>query len=1160
MTTQDCTKGRRDRNHHIPHLGMNLVCFWLSYSISCLIAEKTLDGKNASGYPEEDIAPSALEPSSTTLLCPTYDQEVGETSQTVCIVGLQISETDLPRVETSIQTCSELKAVCNTDPISPVTSNSESSIKSPAMKRCFLKVKPKPKLGQTLRTAKPTSPKKAPEEQIVNETTSAEEVTPEKTDTAPALLEDNISSTEVKSSGEISVNTSVTQTCSLSAPQFEPSRNQTTTDTRTSDSTEARLIPHGETAKAETCNSAVAKGHQESSTFSDPFQESSDKHAPCASDEDSPVSPKERWEVATSSKPKGNRFPKIKPKPNLTRTARAARDKAQVSEETAEKDSLSSMKPDTESSSFSLKHTKQVKTQGKVANQAELDMTLDQSATENQNISEVQLTEDSTLTSEFTEGNVMPQVGTADPTVAGSQAPEGSNVDLEATQEKSDSPVTVIGPVEERTVDKVASTCQLRRSRAQKMKPKPKVPQTSRAVRSKLQIQVEPAEKSSSPGSNPDVPEKKIAELEQKSTSTFDKQAESYDSASRLKPTLTSGSSITPLQENQTNVGLDQMDMETASNQSAIGKQNFLDLQPEEGTKETSDAGFNSEFTDENLSSLVETSESSCNNTVDSRGVEVHPDLQLDSAPVQQQSGLFIKPAEDVKVASACLTKSCQLPQMSPKPNVPQTSPKFKLQTLEEPTKKVSTSSPNLEQVTRDDKSSEFKDANWTSHAGTSENRRDNVALTSQAITQTQVGQESNPTSARSGQPPAASQELLIQEKEQVASACLLKKIRSQKIKPRPNLPQISRTARLKPRVSKETLDQDSSCTPPPDKKPNAEVEARPCLPEKRRENTDVGSDGVVDLGTSVQSTSENENLFEVQPEQSLEQDASEMKNSSEFKDTNLTSYVRSNAETADLRFRDSQVGKGSTLDSTSVQDQSGRRPALVTSVERLPVSKQDDEVVNSRPELLQDQVTVVQHLDKTQIPNLSSKFSDKTREEAEPTCSAWLADNLNQNKSTDSSPVSSQLLESAPECTGEASSYKEQLMPSVGQVAASEGAKQIIPQRMQRFPKVKPKPNLRATQITCRNLQSVDGSKHLEKQLVDSLSIVTSEQQPKGSTKNKMSKDDGVETNLASFEHGKEKMSNTQMVIDQTGLTDVQSTRKETTSISHKTDSSDQR
>lgn len=1044
---------------------MNFVCFWLSYSISCLIAEITLDGVNVSDHSEDDIAPSALERSSTTLLCPTYDQDVRETSQTVCIVGLQSSELDLPHIETSIQTCSEL----NTDPVSQLTSEYESSKTSPILKtRCFTKVKPKPKLGQTLRT----SQKKTPEQHVVNETTSSEEVTPEQT--APALLEDNISSTEVKLSEEIYVNPSITQTCSLSAPRFEPSRNQTNTDTRTRDSTEERPIP-GQAAN--TCNSAVAKGHQESSTLSDPLQESRDKHAPCASDEDSPVSQKEQCEVATSSKPKGNRFPKIKPRPNLTRTTRAARNKPQVSEETGEKDCLSSVKLETESSYFSLKHTKQVKTQSKIANQAELDV-LDQSA-----IEKVQLTEDSSLTSEFTEENFMPQVGSADLTVAESQLPEGSNVDLEATQEKNDNPVTSIDPVEETTVNKVAPTCQLRRSRTQKIKPKPKVPQTSRAVRSKHQTTEEPGEKGSSPGSNPDVPEKKSAELEQKSTCTFDKRTESCDSASCLKVTLTSGSSGTPLQEDRPNVGLDQMGIETASDQSAVRKQNFSDLQPEEVIKETtSDTGFNSEFTDKNLTSLVETSEQSCNNTVDSGGVEVHPDLQLDSAPVQEQSGLFIKPAQDCKVASACPSKSHQLPKMNPKPNVPQTSPKFKRQPLEEPTKKDSTSSPNVEcqkktmtkvqqeptcksqrekqtqeqskvhfeldgeQVTRDVKSSEFIDANLTSHVGTS-HKCHNVALTSQSLTQTQAGQESNPTSVRSG-PPAASQESLIQEKE-VASACQLKRIRSQKIKPRPNLPQISRTSRLKPRVSKEALDQDSSCTPPPDEKTNTEVETQPRLPEKQSED---------------------------------------------------------------------------------------------------------------EPDLSQDHVTIMQHLDKTQIPILSSKFSDKTKEEAEPTCSTWLPDNLSQNKSIDSSPVSSQLLKSAARCTESSSSYKEQLMSNVGQVSASEGAEQIIPQRRQRFPKVKPKPNLGSAKITCRNLQSDDGSKHLEKQLVDSSLIMTSEQQPKESIKNKMTKDDGVETDLASSEHGEVKMSNTQRIIDQTGITHVHSSRKETTSISHKTDSSDQR
>ncbi|XP_017283039.1 transcription factor TFIIIB component B'' homolog isoform X2 [Kryptolebias marmoratus] len=1206
MTTQDCTK------------------------------EKTADGVIASNHPEEDIVSSSLEQSSTDLLCPTFDQEVIETSQTVCIVELQSSEKDnddLPHIESSHQTCVELKAVCDTDPIPQLTSNSESSNKtSSVMKtRCFSKVKPKPKLVQTSITAKPTSQKKTPEEQkteehMVNETT-AKEVTLERTDSVPALLESNISSTEVKSSEETSVEPFITQTCSLSASQFEPSRNQSTTDTRTSDSTDESLLPHGETDTAETSNSAVAESQQDSSTLSDPFQNSSDKHPPCTLPaEDLPVSQKGDGEVATSSQPKGNRLPKIKPKPNLTRTSRAVRNKSQVSEETVEKDSLSALKPEclkqTETSSLSFKHTKKVKTYGEVANKAASDvMTSEQNAMENQNNSKVQLTGDQTtisprLTSEFTEENLMSQVGTTYPTVPESQVPQESNVNLAATQEQSDNPVTLLAPVKERTVNEeennVALTCQSKRSRTQKIKPKPNVPQTSRAARSKPQTTEEPAEKDSSPGPSDDFPEKKILEVEQKSTCTAfsDKQTESSDSASGLKPALTSGSSVTPSEENQTNVGLDQIHMGAASDPSAIENQNFSDLQSKQVKKQTTnDTGFNSEVTATTLIPSDETSEGSCNYTVDSGGVKSQVSLEsyLDSAPVHEQSDLstFVRPVEeskvceqDFKIASASQLRS-RLPKIKPKPNVPQRPSKFKHQTSEEPTGKHSASSPNLEsnkktmakvepdptcniqpekqnqelpkvqleasgeQLTRDeDKSSEFKDANLSSHVGRNENRCDNVALANQAVTQTQVGKESNPTSERSGQP-AASEELLSQEKGEVASSCQLRKSRLQKIKPKPNLPQISRTSRFKPKVAK-----DSSCSPTPDKKSAAGVETQPLLPDKQIENTDVGHDSEVDLGTlpSDQSASKNQNLYEVQPEQSSEQDTYEMKKSSEFKDANLTSYVG----TSDLGFRKSQIGKESSVGSASVRDQSEHLPPVVISVERLPVSKQKDkaayspEVVNSKPELLQDHVTVMQHLDKSQSPTLSSKSLDKTKaEEAEPTCSTWLPDKLKQNKSADFSPVSGRSLESAHKCTEKSSSFKEQMMPNVGQVVSSEGTKQTISQRSQRFPKVKPKPNLGlSSKSTCRKLQSDDSSKPLEEQLMDSSSTVT-EQQPEESAKSKMSKDDGVETDLALSGDGKVEMSNTQTVTDQTGIQDIHSTRKQTTSntdfTSHESDSSGQ-
>ncbi|XP_013885327.1 transcription factor TFIIIB component B'' homolog [Austrofundulus limnaeus] len=1121
--------------------------------------EEATDGINASRHPEGDIVPSAQ--------------------------SRERDNDDLSQFETSNQTRGELKTVCDTDPAPQATSNPE----SPPKTRRFSKVKPKPTLGQTLRTAKPTSQKKTPEEQKIegNETTTAEEVSPETTDSTPSFLKDNISSTKVKSSETISVNSSITQTHSLSAPQFEPSRNQSTTDTKTPDSRDEGFIHHGETIDGETSNAAVTEG-REPATLSDPIQENSNIHPPCTLPaENLPVSQKGEGEVATSSQPKGNRLPKIKPKPNLTQTPRVARNKSQVSEETVEKGSLSALKPEclaqTETSSLHFKGATQIKAHGQCATQAVLDVTTsDQRAMENQGFSKVQLIGEQTtrLTSQLAEENLTPEFGTTDPAVTEPYVPQRSSVDLAETREQSDNPVTFNAPVEEITVDKedhkVASAHQSRRSRTQKLKPKPNIPQISRTARSKCETTVEPAERDSRPSVN--FSENKGAKVEQNSTSTSDKQTESSKSASGIKPPLTSASYVTPSVENQTFVGPDHTNKEAASYQSVIENQNLSDLQFELVEKQTTDdKGFNSELTDKNLISPVETIESRCSNTVDSGGTEVGPELNLDSASVEEPSGLpmmFVKPVEeskvceqDLQVSSTCKLRRSRL-KITPKLNVPQRSVEFKPEISEEPTEKDSTSSPNLEshkttvtkveptcnpqpeiqsqerskvqlepyreQVTKDeDKSSEFKD-----------------------------GQESNPTSDRSGQPPSSEELLLNQEKEEVASASPLRSRRSQKMKPKPNLSQISRIARFKPRVANQALGKDSSCTPTLENKTKAVVETQPSFPEKESENTD----GEGTLKTPDQSASENQNLSEVQPEQSMEQDTTWVKTSSKFRDTDLMSYVETSeicsdkAETIDLGFKDLQVR--SAVDSASVQDQSDHRPALVISAGRLPVSELQEEidVVTSKPELSQDHFSVMQ----PPSPALSSISSDKTKaEEAEPSCSTCLPDKLNQNKTTGASPVSEQLLEAVHKCTEESPTFEEQQMPNVGQVADSEDAKQTIPQRRQRFPKVKPKPNLGPTsKITRRKPLADDGSKPLKVQLMDSPSFVTSEQQLKDSTKD-MIKDDGVETDLASSGDGVVEMSKTQTVTDQTETTDDQCTRKETAStanfITLETDSSGQ-
>lgn len=524
----------------------------------CLIAGTASVSLNeTSQHLEEDVAskPAAQEENSATpLMCETSGHGVTETSRLVATVELQNSATDSG--DMSIIKTSDQRTGSDMDPTPQLHSSPESSKKdTPQAGRGRLsKVKPKPNLGQASRTAQSKSQPEpstvrtaenhtvAPDLSQATETLSAAKIA----DCSQKLLKDEISCIEVK----------LTE---------EPTGSQ------------ERSVGLG------TSDTAVTELQIGQGTNGDsaPVQQSSHHPVPCVTPvEDLPVSQKEESEDASTRQTRKSRFQKVKPKPNLAQTSRTAHSKPQTTKDTVEKDSnptpnpkfhkktiveveaeptctTSSDKPSqsTDPASDSvppldigstltpteeLSTTVEKKTDVGVVGQVESGpATSDQSVSENQHFSEAQFepsreqaTRDTRPTHEkliscvgTTESNNNNNLLTSDSAVPESQVGQGSNIDSAPIQESSHHPAPCDIAVEELPVSQKeesedASTCQTRRGRLQKVKPKPNLAQTSRTVRSKPQTKkdpvthMQPIEKPSSPTSRPESTDNTIAEVE----------------------------------------------------------------------------------------------------------------------------------------------------------------------------------------------------------------------------------------------------------------------------------------------------------------------------------------------------------------------------------------------------------------------------------------------------------------------------------------------------------------------------------------------------------------------------------------------------------------------------------------------------------------------
>ncbi|XP_037608809.1 transcription factor TFIIIB component B'' homolog isoform X2 [Sebastes umbrosus] len=1343
---------------HLPQSAQNQIAIQdhISGTTSVIVNE-------TSQHLEEEIASTSAaqeENSATPLMSATSVYGVTETSETDTAVELQNSTADnddIPVIESSDQ-----RTGSDIVPTPQLHSSPESSkTNSPQTKRGRLsKVKPKPNLGQASRTAQSksqpaTSTERTAEESHtvapdlcqVTETLSAAEETPKIAACSRTLLKDEMSCIEVKpaeepsgsqkrSVGQLKSGTATSNQSASENQNLSEAEQAASDSTSASESTDKLLMSHVGTIKS-SCNSQVTSGTavteaqigRGSNIDSAPVQESSDYPAPCVTPvEELPDSQEDESEVGSARQTRTSRFQKVKPRVIIAKTSRTARSKPQTTKDTVEKDSNPTPHPKFHEKTIveveaeptcttspekpsqcpgpasdltplldlgssptpteELSTTGEKKTDVGVVVQVESGAsTSHQSASETQNLSEAQFepsreqatrdtqptfeSADEVLMSPTTESSCNNPL-TPDLPVTESQVGQGSNIDSVPVQKSSDHPVTPVEelPVSHKEESEVGSTCQTRKSRFQKVKPKVNLPQTLRTARSKPQTTKDTVEKDSNPTPNPKFHEKTIAEVEAEPpcTTSLEKPSQSLAPASDLIPSLDLGSTLTPTEElstteeKKTDVGVvGQAESGAAtSDQRASETQNVSEAQFEPDTKEaTRDTTPTLESTDEKL---VGTTESRCSNpqTSDSAVTEsqVGQRSNIDSAPVQESSDHPVTPVEELpvshkeesEVGSTPQTRTSRFQRVKPKVNLVQSSrtahskpqttrdtvakdsnqtphsefndkkiveveaeptcttspekpsqspgaasdlipsldlgliltPIEELSTIEEKktnvgcvgqaesgaaTSQQSASEnqnlseaqfdPSRQQSTRDTTPTlESTNEVLMFHVGTTESSCNNLLTSESAVTESQVGQGSNIVSSpvsESNDHPAQCvtpvEELPVSQKEEseVGSTRQTRTSRFQRVKPKVNLVQSSRTARSKPQTTKDTVEKDCNPTPNPKvhEKTIAKVEAEPACttsPEKTNQSPGPASDLIpsLDLGstltpteelstteekktdvgvgqaesgaaTSDQSASETQNLSEAQFEPSREQATRDTTPSSVSTHEVLMSHVgttESRQVTSDPEVTESQVGQGSPKDSAPVQESSDHsappelpvslkeesevKPTRQTTRGRLLIVKpkpnlsQTSRTVRSKPQTTEDPVTPMQLADTPSSPTSRLESTDKmiTEVEAQPTCSSTPPETPSQITSTGTASVPEDL-----------SSMEEQKTDvGCGQGSKSEGPEQNVSQRRRRFSNVKP--NLGSSPRTTRTkLQSNDISKPSEQSNMDT--SLTSEQQP---------------------------------------------------------------
>lgn len=598
------------------------------------------------------------------------------------------------------------------------------------------------------------------------------------------------------------------------------------------------------------------------------------------------------------------RLPSVKPKPNLSRASRSAKTQSstvQMVEETSTEDHelgvTEAPSAPEETSSKMHEYSPSLLTDKAVNQEKPAATTSDQSHSFSDSQSEPsgeQTNRDMRSTSETSDEKVV----SASETVASCSNSSAKSTTSSAEKEVSHQ-------------DEVASTSQSRRSRMQKVKPKPNIPQTSRTARATPNTTKDLAEKDSNP-----TPVSK-AQVEQEETCGTSPQKPSQNVGAASSP-LDLGPTVTPVreqsttEENRTDAGLigQVCPVATTSDQSALENKSSS-----EGTIEQSsrDIGSVLESTD-----AKGTTSESCSNLLTSDSPVTESQVGQDLAPIPEtsvQPATCVRPGEDLpdtqkaetEVASSCQSSRSRFQKVKPKPNLsrisrtarsaPQTTkdstPTPTSKVLETPTVEVQTEAtsdvsnerPSQSSApvsvfvpsTKVDSATEEKRADVelgaqmdavaaTSDQSASENQSLSQDLFEQSSTDAgttalQVGQDMTIIQESSDQPVEKLPDTQKEETE-VKPTAPTRMVRSQKVKPKPNLAQTTRTARSKPQTAEVPVEQPAEGSAGATSKSGstdstqAEVEAQPVgsivLPVKPSENTGTASVSVPSLESSA--------------------------------------------------------------------------------------------------------------------------------------------------------------------------------------------------------------------------------------------------------------------------------------------------------------------
>ncbi|KAL3042038.1 hypothetical protein OYC64_020066 [Pagothenia borchgrevinki] len=662
-----------------------------------------------------------------------------------------------------------------------------------------------------------------------------------------------------------------------------------------------------------------------------------------------------------------------------------------------------------------------------------------------------------------------------------------------------------------------------RRARLSKVKPKPNLGQASRTAQSKSQpatSTVRAAEES--PSDAPDL-----------------SQAPCPSPALDMKPSVDLASTPT-LTEELSGVSGATTSQRRASENKDISEAQF-EIRREPDTRDTRPT-YGS--TDEDMMSHVGTSEMSCNNPLTSDIVVA--EMQIGQGSNNDYPASCVKPLEELPVSekeksevkSTTQTRKSRFQKVKPNPNLTQTSRSIhsKAQTSKDTIEKDSDSTPvtkfhekTIAEVeaeptftTSTEKQSQTDVPELTDEVlmsdVKSESRCNNPLESNAAATYLQLGQGSIKGSVQESKDHPATcvtpvEKLPVGEKEgsEIKSTSQARKSRFQKIKPNLNLAQTSRTVRSKVQTSKDNVEKDSDLTPTTrfHEKTIAVVEAVPTCttsPEKLSQSHGPSSDCIpsLDFGITLKPTEEL--------------------STTEEKETDLevvsgsTTTQQSASETQNLSEAQFEPSRGQeTRDTKPASESTGESASSVTPVIELPVSQKEESEVKSscktirirlhqvkpksnlsqmsrtaqsKPQVTKDPFLPMPQAETCSSPTSRPNLPDKTTAEveAQPSCSTIPSEQ--PSHSTASVSVQSLELDSTPKTIEQNKNVACELESS------SEGSEQSVSQRRQRFPKVKPKPNLGSSLRTTRSkLQSNDICKPAEQCHMET--SLTTEQQP---------------------------------------------------------------